>query len=248
MRPPGLKGEWLSREGFHDFILRPAPVPSLIQIKAAPVAPGRRGGGFCLSAAAHGIVDGMTAYGIALVPGRSCGDCTVCCTVMAIDKPEIQKEAGVTCRHCAGGCAIYDTRPQLCRDYHCGWRQLAMLDESWRPDRSGVFVELEPVEGQTGLSLVLVGNPLKTVRQPWFIEFVATGIRGDVPLELGIPGPPGRQGASLRLNTHDMLAAANHSRAAVKQILEQELKLLASFDFPPRVIVNTGNDFGMGGG
>ena len=45
-----------------------------------------------------------------------------------------------------------------------------------------------------------------------------------------------------------MLAAANHSRAAVKQILEQELKLLASFDFPLRTIVNTGNDFGVGGG
>ena len=190
----------------------------------------------------------MTAYDIALVPGRDCGGCTVCCTVMAIDKPEIQKEAGVTCRHCAGGCTIHDTRPQLCRDYHCGWRQLAMLDEGWRPDRSGVFVELEPIAGQTGLSLVLVGNPLKTVRQPWFIEFVAAGVRAHVPLELGIPGPPGRQGASLRLNTPDMLAAANRSRAEVKQILEQELKLLGSYDFPPRVIRHSGNNVGMDGG
>jgi hypothetical protein len=198
----------------------------------------------CLSGAAHGILGGMMAYDIGLVPGRTCGDCTVCCTAMAIDKPEIHKEAGVTCRHCAGGCTIYETRPPLCRDYHCGWRQLPILDESWRPDRSGVFVELEPANGQTGLSLVLVGNPLKIVRQPWFIDFVAAGVRGQVPLSLGIPGPRGRQGASLLLNTDAMRGAANRSRAQVKEILEQELKLLSEYDFPPRRIVNAGNDVG----
>ena len=193
----------------------------------------------------HGIVRAMAAYDIGLVPGRTCGACTVCCTAMAIDKPEIQKEAGVTCRHCVGGCAIYQTRPALCRDYHCGWRQLPNLDDSWRPDKSGVFVELEPVDGDTGLSLVLVGNPLKTVRQPWFIDFVATGVRGNVPLQLGIPGPRGHQGASLLLNTQEMREAASISRARVKEILEKELKLLSAYDFPPRVILNTGNNVGL---
>jgi hypothetical protein len=184
-------------------------------------------------------------YKLALIPGRTCGDCTVCCTVMAIDKPEIQKEAGVTCRYCvAGGCAIYDARPGLCRDYHCGWRQLSVLDDSWRPDRSGVFVELEPHDGRTALSLVLIGNPLKTVRQPWFIDFVATGVRGDLPVMLGIPGPPGRQGASLTLDSDEMRAAARTSRAQVKAVLEAELKLLSTYDFPPRHIENMGNNFG----
>ena len=186
----------------------------------------------------------MTSYDIGLVPGRQCGDCTVCCTVMAIDKPEIQKEAGVTCRHCVGGCTIYDTRPPLCRDYYCGWRQLPILDESWRPDRSGVYVEVEPVEGATGLSLVLIGNPLKTVRQTWFIDFVAIGVKGHVPLSLGILGPKGHQGASLLLNTREMLAAARHSRTQVKDLLEKELKLLRAYDFPKRVIVNKGNNVG----
>src|SRR3569833_69586 len=121
-------------------------------------------------------------YKLALVPGRDCGGCTVCCTAMAIDRPEIQKDAGVTCRHCtAKGCAIYDARPSLCRDYHCGWR----------PDRSQILVELEPHDGRTAISLVLLGNPLKTLRQPWFIDFIATGVRGNLPVMLGIPGPPG---------------------------------------------------------
>ena len=186
----------------------------------------------------------MTSYDIGLVPERQCGDCTVCCTVMAIDKPEIQKEAGVTCRHCVGGCTIYETRPPLCHDYYCGWRQLPILDESWRPDRSGVYVEVEPVEGATGLSLVLVGNPLKTVRQTWFIDFIAVGVKGHVPLSLGILGPTGYQGASLLLNTREMLAAARQSRTQVKDLLEKELKRLRAYDFPKRVIVNTGNNVG----
>ncbi|MDE2182953.1 MAG: hypothetical protein KGJ78_08025 [Alphaproteobacteria bacterium] len=179
-----------------------------------------------------------------LVAGRTCGECTVCCTVMAIDKPEIQKEAGVTCRHCRGGCRIYETRPALCRDYYCGWRQLPILDDAWRPDRSGVFVELEMVDGRTGLSLVLVGNPLKTVRQSWFIDFVITGVRGGLPLELGIPGPKGFQGASLPLNTREMHAAGS-SRVRVKELLELELKRLNAHAFEPRIIANAGNDVGQ---
>ena len=186
----------------------------------------------------------MTSYDLELVPGRQCGDCTVCCTVMAIDKPDIQKEAGVTCRHCVGGCTIHETRPSLCREYYCGWRQLPILDDSWRPDLSGVYVEVEPVEGATGLSLVLVGNPLKTVRQSWFIDFVATGLKMHVPLVLGIPGPRGHQGASVLLNTREMLAAARHSRGQIKDLLEKDLKRLRAYDFPKRVIVNRGNNVG----
>mgnify|MGYP001551736834 CR=1 FL=1 len=178
-----------------------------------------------------------------LVPGRSCGDCTVCCTVMAIDKPDIQKAAGVACKFCTGGCTIYDARTSLCRDYHCGWRQLPILDESWRPDRSGVFVEVEEIDGETGISLVLVGNPLKTLRQPWFTDFVAWAVTADVLLSLGIPGPPGRQGASLPLNTVEMKAAAA-SRSQVKSLLELELKRLQAHQFAPRAITNTGHDFG----
>ncbi|MGH6827811.1 MAG: YkgJ family cysteine cluster protein [Rhizomicrobium sp.] len=186
----------------------------------------------------------MTSYDLALVPGRQCGDCTVCCTAMAIDKPEIQKEAGATCRHCARGCTIYETRPSICRDYHCGWRQLPILDDSWRPDRSQVFVEVEALQGMTGLSLVLIGNPLKTLRQPWFVDFVTIGVKGGVPLSLGILGPRGHQGASLLLNTQDMLAAASQSRAQVKALLEKELKRLAAYDFPLRVICHQGNNVG----
>lgn len=180
-----------------------------------------------------------------LVPGRTCGDCTVCCSVMAIDKPDIQKQAGVTCRHCQGGCAIYETRPSLCRHYHCAWRQLPFLDDSWRPDRSGVFMELEETDGETTISVILIGNPLKTVRQTWFIDFVATGVKGGLALHLGIPGPPGFMGASLPLSTRQMAEAAVTSRARVKDLLEKELKRLAGHSFEPRRFQYSGNDVGQ---
>ncbi len=178
-----------------------------------------------------------------LVPGRQCGGCTACCTMLAIDKPDIQKEAGVTCRHCASGCAIYETRPQLCRDFHCGWRQLPILDDSWRPDLSGVFVEIEYIDDETVLNLVLIGNPLKTLRQEWFLDFVQTGLRGQVPLHLGIPGPPGYQGASLPLDTMELFDAAAGPRAPLKALLEKELKRLQAYQFEPRVIKHSGANF-----
>lgn len=187
----------------------------------------------------------MKICDLELVPGRRCGDCTACCTVMAIDKPDIQKQAGVTCRHCQGGCTIYETRPTLCRDYHCAWRLLPILDDSWRPDRSGVFVELEVVEGETVISMVLIGNPLKTVRQPWFIDFVITGVRGNLLLHLGLPGPKGFQGASLPLTTRQMVEAAAMSRGHVKALLEMELKRLAAHKFEPRLVKHSGNDTGQ---
>ena len=79
--------------------------------------------------------DGMT-----LIPGRDCGGCTVCCVFPTINKPEIQKQSGVRCRHChETGCGIYDSRPPVCRAYYCAWRTVDIFGEDWRPDRLRAF-------------------------------------------------------------------------------------------------------------
>jgi hypothetical protein len=58
-----------------------------------------------------------------------------------IDDPELTKPSGVVCPNCSGtGCKIYASRPQTCRDFVCEWRRLTLLDEDWRPDRSGVLI------------------------------------------------------------------------------------------------------------
>lgn len=178
-----------------------------------------------------------------LVPGRECGECTVCCLVPNIDKPEIQKPSGVACRHlCEAGCSVHETRPPVCRSYFCGWRRLDILDESWRPDRSGVMIDYEILDNVTGLGLLLVGNPLKTVRQPWFIDFVAIQVTRNLPLMLTLPGPAGHQGAKSLLNTKQMREAAATSRGKVKELLEIALKRLTRYDFQPHAMQHSGND------
>lgn len=78
-------------------------------------------------------LDGMLAE-------RRCGDCTGCCTALAI--AELDKPAGVPCRHLrsdGGGCGIYETRPKACREYECGWRIGAGTLEQ-RPDHVGIVM------------------------------------------------------------------------------------------------------------
>jgi hypothetical protein len=182
-----------------------------------------------------------------LVPGRECGSCTQCCIVPAIDKPEFQKEPASVCRHCDHGCQIYETRPQTCRSYYCGWRWLEVFGDDWRPDQSGVFAQLEDndspqYKSSVGIILLLVGNPLKTLRQPRFIDFVTRNVSNNIPLYLGLPGPKGKQAARLPLNTREVVEATKRSRAEVRIVLEKILKRLAAHDFIPHEMEYSGHD------
>jgi hypothetical protein len=185
--------------------------------------------------------------GMELIPGRDCGDCTVCCTWPTINKPEIQKVSGSTCKHCTGGgCAIYETRFPVCRGYFCAWRTVDIFGEDWRPDKSGVlpYVETEGIaedfDLSTGIGLMLVGHAARIVRQRWFQDFIITGVMNNVPLFLSLPGPRGHQAATVSLNTGEMVEAIR--RGTVKEALESALKILRGWDYTPAAITYTGND------
>lgn len=78
----------------------------------------------------------------ALVPGRTCGPCTACCRVPAIEV--LAKPAGVLCRHSTGtACGIYQDRPEVCVRWYCLWRKIGALPNALRPDRSGVIFAIE---------------------------------------------------------------------------------------------------------
>lgn len=75
-----------------------------------------------------------------LVPGRECGACTMCCWLLrieALDKPE-----QTLCRHCeaGAGCTVYDTRPEACREFYCGWRALPFAGAHWYPPDCGMMI------------------------------------------------------------------------------------------------------------
>jgi hypothetical protein len=75
---------------------------------------------------------------------RSCGDCTACCVVTLIDTPQLQKPEGQVCPNCTGaGCAIYDSRPGVCRTFNCAWKRIPSMPPETRPDRLGVMFTLE---------------------------------------------------------------------------------------------------------
>ena len=67
---------------------------------------------------------------------KACGDCTLCCKVMAIE--ELAKPAGSWCRHCkpGRGCLVYATRPTECQTYSCLWLIDERLDQHWKPSKS----------------------------------------------------------------------------------------------------------------
>lgn len=76
----------------------------------------------------------------AIVEGRSCGVCTLCCRLPEIDL--FDKPANAWCTHCieGKGCAVYAERPAVCRDFLCLWRTDATLGEEWNPERAKMMV------------------------------------------------------------------------------------------------------------
>lgn len=82
-------------------------------------------------------------FNLDLVPGRSCDGCTLCCKLMGIE--DIGKARGQWCPDCdkTRGCKIYDTRPEACRTFHCGYLRIGHLDERWKPSKARFLINFE---------------------------------------------------------------------------------------------------------
>ncbi len=106
-----------------------------------------------------------------LAQPRPCGDCGMCCKMVAV--PELDKAAGVRCRHFAKaqGCAIQATKPGSCRAYQCIWTYAAPLDDSWRPDRAGFI--LQPGAGNTLDVLPHPAAPNSWRAEPYYSQLKA---------------------------------------------------------------------------
>jgi hypothetical protein len=78
-----------------------------------------------------------------IVAGRSCGDCTLCCKLLAVK--DLGKPRDVWCTHCkpGRGCLIYASRPRDCTAFNCGYLMSADLGEEWKPNRSKIVLAPE---------------------------------------------------------------------------------------------------------
>jgi hypothetical protein len=148
---------------------------------------------------------------------RRCGDCKACCNELKIKAPQFRKKAHTMCAHHTGkGCGIYESRPQVCRDFLCGWRLFDELDDGWRPDLSGALIvrlapaQLPPawVAAGYGVEIAVTGGQAAIAR-PGFVEYVSALLARGVAVYLSAASP-----ATL-VNEH--LAA--HDLASVRQTL-----------------------------
>ena len=111
--------------------------------------------------------------------GKSCGECTMCCSALEID--EFKKPAGPACMHCAsgGGCAIYSTRPRLCRDFECEWLTSRTLPPHFRPDRIGTIL-MEAHDADEYRAVCAPARPLAWRNPRVFAHLVAVAKTGRI--------------------------------------------------------------------
>jgi hypothetical protein len=166
---------------------------------------------------------------IEALPGRECGACNICCTVKPISI-DIVKPPGITCRHCtAQGCAVYETRWDVCIGYLCGWKWAPFLAEDMRPDRSGLLFDIEqnPVDGYIGEVTILAFRDAQDFSRGRTPDLIAGLIRRGVSVQLSRPGPPGMLHAKTRINRG---FAAAVQAADQREFFAQLLKVVQALD------------------
>lgn len=102
-----------------------------------------------------------------IVQNRNCGDCALCCKIMAI--AELDKPKDIWCQHCSTrkSCGIYDTRPMSCRQFYCGYLTHPDFGEEWKPLHSKMVIVPE-MGGQRVVIHVDPGRPDSWKREPYY--------------------------------------------------------------------------------
>jgi Fe-S-cluster containining protein len=162
-----------------------------------------------------------------LVAGRECGSCNVCCVALTIEDPRLHKAQGYRCKHARrdNGCAIYETRPQSCRSFFCGWRRLKWVREALRPDRSDVLVrlngEFSPEDGQERLAVEFMFLSPTALEAEGIAETIAAAVAARIPVSMSVPGRPGYTYAHARINEPLEEAVKTRNKPAMLAILAE---------------------------
>lgn len=108
--------------------------------------------------------------------GKSCGDCGMCCKLLAIDT--LGKAAGAWCGlfKRGKGCSAYDERPAACQTFMCLWLESDKLDEAWRPDRAKFLMYTER-DGRRLNVIVDPSQPGAWKREPYYRRIKAMSER-----------------------------------------------------------------------
>jgi len=106
---------------------------------------------------------------VAIVAGRSCQGCTMCCKIMGI--PEIDKAPWQWCKHCdiGVGCKIYDERPSVCRSFYCRYLLHETLGEHWKPSVSKMLLTFDRAARNLAIRLD-PARPHAWRKEPYYSE------------------------------------------------------------------------------
>jgi hypothetical protein len=156
-----------------------------------------------------------------LVSGRECGECNACCVVLLIDDEYFKKPADQVCSNLLekGGCKIYTQRPSVCQEWYCAWRFMAQLDESWRPDRSGIMLRSD----ENGIIFQPIRDPKTVLITERAIELIGGGVAQGIPMSMSIATQKGFRSYGISLN--EPLETAVQSRNLVT-IQEKMVELI----------------------
>jgi hypothetical protein len=161
-----------------------------------------------------------------LVPGRECGDCNVCCVDLTIDDPDLRKPQGVRCHNALpdNRCIIYETRPDACRRFFCGWRMLKWVKPDLRPDTSGVLVTLtasNKTGEQAGMGVMVTLLRKDALKSDGLAETIGAAVASGAPVHIRIPGPPGYTSATARIDEALRPAVLTRDKAGVLRWLRR---------------------------
>jgi len=123
------------------------------------------------------------------ITGRSCQSCSLCCRLLDVE--EVGKQPAQWCPHCKpgrGGCSIYADRPQVCRNWACGWLVNSDFGDEWFPQKCGIVVDMYPMEDGSIVARFHVDprTPQAWRNEPYYskIKHVALrGLRGDAGVQ-----------------------------------------------------------------
>jgi hypothetical protein len=79
---------------------------------------------------------------------RKCGECQLCCRLVPVRSPLLDKDAGQTCPHqrFKKGCLVHATAqmPSECRKWNCRWLINDDTADLSRPDRTHYVIDIVP--------------------------------------------------------------------------------------------------------
>jgi hypothetical protein len=112
--------------------------------------------------------------------GRQCGQCSLCCKLLHV--VELNKPANQWCGHCkpgSGGCTIHAKRPNICREYFCGWMLTRNVGDDWYPLRCHMVISLGKLGGIQTVTITVDGKyPRVWLEQGYHNQLRALALRG----------------------------------------------------------------------